>query len=260
MFDLYLFNTIINTLWYLFTILFVLYKYTAFFSYIYNFVKFCGKLFSGVSYVYKYISGNNNLNRVDIESQNNQNNQNNNKTFYQKCKNYITKNYNYYYRKIFPNASVQMSTINTNTFVPLVETNYSSQIKFSTQLNTSSNEDVFTRQNDNNKDNIKELEQKLFIKKMNELQKSDLEHSELEQKYNIHTHTNKYPYEYTPIFEENEEKYFDENIKTNSILKNVTFNEKLNVSYGSGIVESNIDSDIDSDIDSNSELTIFYDL
>ena len=257
MFDLYLFNTVINTLWYLFTILFVLYKYTAFFSYIYNFVKFCGKLFSGVSYVYKYISGNNNLNRVDIESQNNQNN---NKTFYQKCKNYITKNYNYYYRKIFPNASVQMSTINTNTFVPLVETNYSSQIKFSTQLNNSSNEDVFRRQSDN----IKELEQKEFIKKMNELQKSDLEHSELEQKYNIHTHTNEYPYEYTPIFEENEEKYFDENIKTNSILKNVTFNEKLNVSYGSGIVESNIDSDIDSDIASDiasdSELTIFYDL
>ena len=245
MFDLYLFNTVINTLWYLFTILFVLYKYTAFFGYIYNFVKFCGKLFSGVSYVYKYITGNNNLNRVDIESQNNQNN---NKTFYQKCKNYITKNYNYYYRKIFPNASVQMST---NTFVPLVETNYSSQIKFSTQLNNSSNEDVFRRQSDNNNDNIKELEQKLFIKKMNELQKSDLEHSELEQKYNIHTHTNEYAYEYTPICEENEEKYFDEKIKTSSILKNVTFNEKLNVSY---------ESEIESEIDSNSELTIFYDL
>ncbi len=246
MFDLYLFNTIVNTLWYLFTILFVLYKYTAFFSYIYNFVKFCGKLFSGVSYVYKYISGNNNLNRVDIESQNNQNN---NKTFYQKCKNYITKYYNYYYRKIFPNASVQMSTINTNTFVPLVETNYSSQIKFSTQLNNSSNEDVFRRQSDN----IKELEQKEFIKKMNELQKSDLEHSELEQKYNIHTHTNEYPYEYTPICEDynNDQKFFDEKIKTSSILKNVTFNEQLNVSYK---------SEIESEIESNSELTIFYDL
>lgn len=258
MFDLYLFNTVINTLWYLFTILFVLYKYTAFFSYIYNFVKFCGKLFSGVSYVYKYISGNNNLNRVDIESQNNQNN----KSLYQKCKNYITKNYNYYYRKIFPNSSVQVSSRNINTFIPLVETNYSSQIKFSTQLNTS-NEDVFRRQsnsnlNENNFDynKIKELEQKLFINKMNELQKSELEQSELEQKYNIQTH------EYTSICEDNDEKYFDENIKTDSILKNVTFNEKLNVSYElQNNIESDIESDIAaSDIDSNSELTLFYDL
>lgn len=43
MFDLYLFNTIINVIWYIFTILFVLYKFTSFFTYIYGFVKFCTK-------------------------------------------------------------------------------------------------------------------------------------------------------------------------------------------------------------------------
>lgn len=48
--DLYLFNTVINTLWYLFTILFVLYKFTSFFSYVYNFVRFLGKLWSGINW------------------------------------------------------------------------------------------------------------------------------------------------------------------------------------------------------------------
>lgn len=49
--DLYLFNTIINTIWYLFTILFVLYRFTSFFSYIYNFSKFCYKLWNGIVYI-----------------------------------------------------------------------------------------------------------------------------------------------------------------------------------------------------------------
>lgn len=46
MMDLYVFNTVINSIWYLFTILFVLYKFTSFFSYAYNFFKFCTKLWS----------------------------------------------------------------------------------------------------------------------------------------------------------------------------------------------------------------------
>lgn len=45
--DLYLFNTIINTSWYLFTTLFILYKFTSFFSSIYGFVIFCKKLWTG---------------------------------------------------------------------------------------------------------------------------------------------------------------------------------------------------------------------
>ena len=73
MFDLYLFNTIINVLWYLFTVLFVLYRYTKFFSYIYNFVKFCGKLVTGASYVYSFI---NPVPQVDLEAQYLQENRN----------------------------------------------------------------------------------------------------------------------------------------------------------------------------------------
>lgn len=52
MIDLYLFNTIINTIWYLFTILFILYKFTTFFSHTYNFFRFCGKLISSGKYIF----------------------------------------------------------------------------------------------------------------------------------------------------------------------------------------------------------------
>jgi hypothetical protein len=112
MFDLYLFNTIINTIWYIFTILFVLYKFTSFFSYIYNFVRFCGKLFNGGYYLYDQIRiylrkrrGYTNLSSNDVEAQDteyllpNQNVQH--KTLFQTCKDYVTNQYDYYYFKIF---------------------------------------------------------------------------------------------------------------------------------------------------------------
>ncbi len=56
--DLYLFNTIINMIWYMFTILFLLYKFTSFFSYMYNFVRFCGKIWKGVGWIKEQMSPN----------------------------------------------------------------------------------------------------------------------------------------------------------------------------------------------------------
>lgn len=53
--DLYLFNTVINTIWYVCTILFFLYRFTSFFSYVYGFLRFCGKLWLGVVYVFDQI-------------------------------------------------------------------------------------------------------------------------------------------------------------------------------------------------------------
>lgn len=50
MIDLYLFNTVMNTIWYVFTILFVLYRFTSFFSYIYNFLRFCANLWSWITW------------------------------------------------------------------------------------------------------------------------------------------------------------------------------------------------------------------
>lgn len=53
--DLYLFNTIINTIWYIFTILFLLYRFTSFFTYVYGFVQFCAKAFSWLSWAWDQI-------------------------------------------------------------------------------------------------------------------------------------------------------------------------------------------------------------
>jgi hypothetical protein len=104
MIDLYLFNTIINTIWYLFTVLFVLYRFTSLFSYGYNFLRFCGKLFNSLYYVYDritiYIKRRNGYeyveNQGDIESQNSQP-----KTLLQSCKTYLSKQYDHIYYKIF---------------------------------------------------------------------------------------------------------------------------------------------------------------
>ena len=151
MFDLYLFTTVINLIWYIFTIIFVLYKYTAFFGYIYNFVKFGGKLASGVWSTYNYL--NTRRNNYDIES--GITNNNTKKSVFTRCKNYIIKNYNYYYKKAFPVNEVN---------IPLFETNYSSQIKFSTQLENEKHDelqmemDLFNEQMDNLRDSESETD------------------------------------------------------------------------------------------------------
>lgn len=51
MIDIFFLNTVINIIWYIFSILFVLYKFTSFFSYIYNFGKFLGQLTQGAFYI-----------------------------------------------------------------------------------------------------------------------------------------------------------------------------------------------------------------
>lgn len=51
MIDIYFIQSILNIIWYIFSILFVLYKFTSFFSYIWNFIKFLGKFTKGVIYV-----------------------------------------------------------------------------------------------------------------------------------------------------------------------------------------------------------------
>jgi len=48
---LYLFNTILNVFSTTGTVLFLLYRFTSFFSYIVGFIKFCGRLFNGIVYV-----------------------------------------------------------------------------------------------------------------------------------------------------------------------------------------------------------------
>ena len=119
MIDLLLVNTLINLIWYIFTMIFLLYRFTSFFSYAVNFIKFCGKLFSGMYYIgelsYNYIKQTTILppqpkletSLIDIiidESENTNTNTNTNtpviKTFIQKTKEKISKYYNYCYSKI----------------------------------------------------------------------------------------------------------------------------------------------------------------
>ena len=54
--DFYFLTSVINMFWQIFTILFVLYRFTSFFSMMYNFVLFLGKLLKGIVYVKDQIS------------------------------------------------------------------------------------------------------------------------------------------------------------------------------------------------------------
>jgi hypothetical protein len=51
MVDIFLIGTVINTVWTVLSMLFVLYRFTSFFSMIYNFIKFLGKIGKGIVYI-----------------------------------------------------------------------------------------------------------------------------------------------------------------------------------------------------------------
>lgn len=138
MFDLYLFNTIINTIWYIFTILFVLYKFTSFFSYMYNFVKFCGKIFTWIKYLYDQIiiylqkkKGYKYTLLNDLESQNRPQH----KTYFQKIKDNIWKSYIKF--KLYLGFSHIQRPQQTNYGIPLTETISNSNIKNESYYNSS---------------------------------------------------------------------------------------------------------------------------
>lgn len=56
MLDFYFISAVVNMFWQIFTILFVLYRFTSFFTMIYNFFLFLGKLLKGVIYIKDQIS------------------------------------------------------------------------------------------------------------------------------------------------------------------------------------------------------------
>jgi hypothetical protein len=53
--DFYFISVMINTIWQIFTIIFILYKFTSFFSTIYNYLLFISKLFYRIQYIFQYI-------------------------------------------------------------------------------------------------------------------------------------------------------------------------------------------------------------
>lgn len=50
--DLFYFGAIFNLIWNIFTILFVLYRFTSFFTYMFGFVRFCGRIASSAKYYF----------------------------------------------------------------------------------------------------------------------------------------------------------------------------------------------------------------
>ena len=147
MFDLYLFNTIVNTIWYIFTILFVLYRFTSFFSYIYNFSRFCGKIFTGIHYIYTSVTTKNvKYQNINIESQSTP------KSTFQRFKETCKKKW----RQLFGKESSTVIPKYENVF-PLVET---------TTLHNSSG---YPPNSKSYQESNSILERQLFNQKMTEL-------------------------------------------------------------------------------------------
>lgn len=75
-----LLNSVINSIWYIFTIIFVLYKFTSFFTTAWGFIKFTGKLYYGIktisnnvfTYIKTHIVGNADQNTNENQQLNNQ--------------------------------------------------------------------------------------------------------------------------------------------------------------------------------------------
>lgn len=66
--DLYLINTVMNGLWYFFTIVFLLYRFTTFFTHLYNTVQVCFRLFNGVRTFISYWKNNRMYDEIYIET------------------------------------------------------------------------------------------------------------------------------------------------------------------------------------------------
>lgn len=229
MFDLYLFNTIINTIWYIFTILFVLYKFTSFFSYMYNFVKFCGKIFTWIKYFYDQIiiylqkkKGYKYTLLNDLESQTTQQNQ----TYFQKIKDNIWKQYIKF--KLYLGFSHIQRPSHINHGIPLTETISNSNIKNESYYN-SSEIDYFN----NNIDNLNESSM-LFDINHNIDNSNDSENTfNLENSINI---SNNFDFNHNDI-----SNNFDFNLNSSNMFQSINLsNDNLNT------INSNKNYNIDS--------------
>lgn len=135
MIDFYFVTTVVNMFWQIFTVLFVLYRFTSFFSLIYNFIKFIGKILQSFVYIKNQItlyfrkrSGYSVLNQDEINGL---------PTQRQTPRTLFTKIYDWFYGKITRN----------NDRLPLYETRTSYY-----DINNVSLSDV-TKYHDDNDDN-----------------------------------------------------------------------------------------------------------
>lgn len=94
-----IFNLVLNTISTIFTLLFILYRFTSLFSYMLGFIKFCGRIINGIFYVknniYYYTSG------YSYKSVNEENENDNkqNKSIFGSIGSYVSKAYYYVFPK-----------------------------------------------------------------------------------------------------------------------------------------------------------------
>ena len=138
MIDIFFIGTIINIIWQIFTILFLLYRFTTFFNVILGFTKFCKRIFEGIIYVknsiYIYITKRNGYSILNDDEINEAN-------FTQqtsKIKNIFNKCYLFFY----PNTTSELPFYQTTelyTLHPLYDSNYSTNLNNNLYSSTSIN-------------------------------------------------------------------------------------------------------------------------
>lgn len=102
--DLYLYNTILNTVWYLFTVIFLLYRFTSFFNYAYHFIRFCGKFWEFLKWSKEYLFNRGHIRleeNIDEQLLPESQNGNNKKGLYEIIKNSCNNIYKNIYHKIW---------------------------------------------------------------------------------------------------------------------------------------------------------------
>lgn len=192
--DFYFISNIINTIWQIFTMLFLLYKFTTFFSSVYNFGKFLNKLLKGCLYIKDQI-------QLYITKRINYSIDNEHINFPTRPKSFFSmfkdKCYNIY-NKVF---NVDNTTNNTNTTLPLYETR-TSLLNLNNELNESIESEFpiessinFIKYINNNSQNSYENSDYLNMSRMNykkvssneppsENEHCKLNDSELNEQYN----------------------------------------------------------------------------
>lgn len=164
MVDISVVSAILNIIWYFFTMLFFLYKFTSFFSYILNFGRFCWKLLTSIRYISNFIVYRQNYTPIETDIYNSEN-ENTNPSYFSRFKNNIKKMYHKVYYKIF--KKYHPNSLHNNLFsTPLQTYETSDSSIYHTQDSQESLENKLFNQhidNLNNSESITDLQNKNII-------------------------------------------------------------------------------------------------
>lgn len=158
--DLFLFSTLFNLVWNVFTILFVLYRFTSFFTYMFGFLRFCGRIAFNTKYYFNRLLNRSGYSRIrlpdDHENEDNvpliQNTLNNPTSIWSRLKSGANAVTNYFWSSS-PSSNTSYETDPSTLYkavdIPLVESTYrpTFQTSFHPDINTPSKEGVSVQLN-----------------------------------------------------------------------------------------------------------------